>query len=187
MAVMKTFNSSWSEPLRDALEKQRRALNLPADALRLAFVGVGNELNGDDGAGLWIVRGLKWVLPQHERLLLVEAGIAPENFTGVLRRFEPNWVLWVDAADMNQAPGAVSWVMWEGAEEIPQISTHTLSPGLLGHYLGAELGCQMGIIGIQPVSLRFGEGLTPAVRRSVRGLVRFLAAWVGDCFKLHAE
>ncbi len=141
-------------------------------------MGVGNELNGDDGAGLWVVRGLKQALAPHERLLLLEAGSAPENFTGVLRRFGPNWVLWIDAADMNREAGAVGWIAWGDIAEAPQISTHTLSPALLGRYLGAELDCQMGIIGIQPASLRLGEGLTPEVRRGVRRLVRLLVNWV---------
>ena len=39
--------------------------------------------------------------------LCLSAGAAPENCTGLLRRFRPDLVLLVDAAEMGEAAGAV--------------------------------------------------------------------------------
>ena len=40
----------------------------------------------------------------------MEAGPAPENFTGPLRRFRPDLVLLVDAAQMDAEPGTIGWL-----------------------------------------------------------------------------
>lgn len=137
------------------------------------MLGVGNELNGDDGAGVWVVRGLKRRLDERSDLLLVEAGLAPENFTSILRRFDPDWVLWIDTADLGLVPGAIKWLEWDETTGF-NASTHTLSPGLLGRYLERELSCRMGILAIQPLHVRFGEKMSEPVKRSVNRLVKLL-------------
>jgi hydrogenase 3 maturation protease len=65
---------------------------------RIAVVGIGNELNGDDAAGILAARKLsKKYCPQkvdenspHPVFIVIEAGLAPEAFTGPLRRFRPD-------------------------------------------------------------------------------------------------
>ena len=67
-------------------------MNLPLPAprpARVAILGVGNEMKGDDGAGVRVVRELSQRMPATPGVLLVDAGQAPENFTGPLRRFRP--------------------------------------------------------------------------------------------------
>ena len=137
-------------------------------------MGVGNELNGDDGAGIWVVRGLKRRLGERPDLLLIETGVAPENFTSILRRFRPDWVLWIDTADLGLEPGAIRWLDWDETVGF-NASTHTLSPQLLGRYLARELSCHMGILAIQPLHVRFGEKISGPVKRSVNRLVKLLS------------
>lgn len=164
-------NSSWRAQL--AARIQPRANN-PGQPPRTALVGIGNELNGDDAVGILAVRALRARLGDQPHLLLVEGGLAPENFTGPLRRFAPEWVILIDAAEMGCEPGAVAWVDWRQVDGL-SASTHSLPPTVLGQYLMAELGCQLGLIGIQPGGLEFDAPLSPAAAWAVDEVAAGLA------------
>jgi hydrogenase 3 maturation protease len=164
-------NSFWREQLKAKL--QLLAKTDPARPVRLAVLGIGNELNGDDAAGVLVVRVLRARLGDQPQVLLIEAGLAPENFTGVLRRFEPDLVMLVDAAEMGSQPGEVAWVEWQETGGL-SASTHSLPPTVLSQYLIHELGCQVGLIGIQPASLEFDQPLSAAVLVGVGEIVEGL-------------
>lgn len=171
MEGMKMSSSSWKELLRQNLAKSQNASeSLP----RVAVMGVGSELRGDDAAGVTVARLLKQE-PLPERVLVIDAGSAPENFTGPLRRFEPNWVLWVDAAQVGGMPGSVYWLDWRETEGV-SASTHTLPPYVLGGFITAELKCKMIVIGIEPEQNSFDAPLSTPVAAAVEEVARFLAA-----------
>jgi hydrogenase 3 maturation protease len=164
-------NSCWSEQLAQKLATLTAALNRSP---RLALLGIGNELNGDDAAGVAVVRRLRARMPERPDRMLVEAGPAPENFSGPLRRFAPDWVLLVDAAEMGQAPGATAWLEWQQAAGL-SASTHTLPPTVLSKFLIHELGCRVGLIVIQAAQTNFDAPMTPAVSAAVSRAARRLA------------
>ncbi len=152
---------------------------LPSLDLRIAILGIGNELNGDDAAGVLAVRGLRMALDASggsytDRVLIIEAGPSPESFGGPLRRFRPELVLFVDAAELNEPPGSVAWVDWAGAQGM-SASTHTMPPTLFARYLVEEIGCRVILVGIQPVHLDFDRPVSPEVRAAVDALVGELA------------
>lgn len=146
---------------------------------RVAILGVGNELNGDDAAGVRVVRELAARLPATPGVLLIDGGTAPENYSGPLRRFRPDLVLEIDAADLGAAPGTTSWVDWREADGL-SASTHTLPPSVLAQYLVYEIGCQVALVGIQPARMNFGEGMSPAVERAVTHLAGELCLWLSQ-------
>ncbi len=152
---------SWQEHLHSRLKKIRSKNN----DWRLAVVGIGQELRGDDAVGMFLASRLQGEPTRSGRLLAVEAGPAPENFTGTLRRFRPDLVLLVDAAFMNEPAGTIGWLSWQDAAGF-SASTHTLPLHLLAEYLTAELGCEVALLGIQPAQLSVGAELTPRVRQS---------------------
>jgi hydrogenase maturation protease HycI len=137
-------------------------------------VGIGHELRGDDAAGISIARGLRSWTPRWPHVLVLDAGSVPENHTGVLRRFGPDLVVLVDAAEMALPAGAVRWLSSMAAEGI-SASTHTLPLSMLARYLIAELRCEVALVGIQPAGTTIGSSLSPPVRRSVRRVVTALA------------
>jgi hydrogenase 3 maturation protease len=162
--------SSWQSPLRRTLEHLKKA-ERPA---RVALVGIGHELHGDDAVGVALARMLKMRVPERGGLLVVEAGPMPENSSGTLRRFGPDLVLLVDAAQMGAEPGTVRWLAWQIAGG-NGVSTHTLPLTLFARYLTAELGCEVALIGIQPADLAFGAALSPAVREAAEATAEALA------------
>lgn len=158
----------WTLPLKNLLN------NLPQGG-RVAVLGVGNELRGDDAAGVQVARRLaSLTVPNGERLLVLEGGAAPEAFTGSLRRFNPHLVLLVDVAGLGAAPGSVEVLSWDETTGL-SASTHTMPPSLLGAYLTQSLGCQLALIGIQPVNLGLDEPISPEVAHSVEQVALQLA------------
>jgi hydrogenase maturation protease HycI len=145
--------------------------------VRVAVVGIGHELRGDDAAGVLIARSLQRRSQDQagDRLLAIDGGMAPENVVGVLRRFGPDLVLLVDAAQMGDAPGTVVWLAWQDAEGIGA-STHAFPVALLAGYLVGELGCTVALLGIQPADTSLDAPLSPGVRQAVDTVVRQLAA-----------
>lgn len=99
--------------------------------------------------------------------LIIDAGSAPENFTGALRRFHPDLVLIVDAAEMNRAPGTVELLAWQDTRSLTA-STHTLPLAMFAHYLETEIECPSALIGIQSAQTNIGCELSPPVRLAAR-------------------
>jgi hydrogenase 3 maturation protease len=144
---------------------------------RVAILGVGNEMNGDDGAGVVAVRELAALTPPPSDVLLIEAGAAPESFTGPLRRFRPDLIIEIDAAMLGDEAGATAWLDWREADGL-SASTHTLPPSVLAKFIQADLGCEMTILGIQPARVEMGTGLSPAVASAVKALAGQIYRWL---------
>lgn len=142
---------------------------------RVAVVGIGHELRGDDAAGVAVARALGAAAAGNERLLTIDAGPAPENQIGPLLRFKPDVILFVDAAQMGEAPGTVRWVPWRETDGAGA-STHTLSPQVLAWFLMRELGCEVLLLGIQPAGCAVGAQLSPAVAGAVHSIARALSS-----------
>ena len=160
---------------------QENGLGRHNSAPRLAVVGIGNELRGDDAAGIAAERALQHLADKqlnaagHAQLLFLDAGLAPENFTGPLRRFAPDLVFLVDAVQMDEEPGTVRCLAWQDTVGF-SASTHTLPPYFLANFLARDLGCEICLIGIQPADNSFRIGLSPEVTQAVEYFVHTLAS-----------
>lgn len=156
---------SWKNSLRQIIRQRPTP--------KVAVVGVGQELNGDDAAGVLVARRLRRLLDSPERWLVVEGGLAPENALGLLRRFCADVVILVDAAHMGETPGAVRLLDWQMCDGM-SASTHTLPLSLVCRYLMEETGCVLALVGIQSGDTGFGLPPSPAVRAAVQHVARTL-------------
>ena len=136
-------------------------------------VGGGRAGRRGDGAGPALCTALQILGGSHPDRLVVDAGTAPENVTGLLRRFGPDVVVLVDAADMSRRPGAVRWLE-RGCTLGCSASTHTLPLEMLATYLRQSLGCDVRLLGIQPAVIGEEGPLSAPVRRTVERLARRL-------------
>ncbi len=160
---------TWQDSLAQAL-----SLSRPPNQTRLAIVGIGSELRGDDAAGVLIVRALQKKNDAESsvddsassRVLILEGGTAPENMTGPLRRFQPDLVLLSDAAEMGEKPDTVRWLDPHDADSF-SASTHMLPLHILTQYLETELDCTVALLGIQPAALEFDTGLSPEMEQAI--------------------
>jgi hydrogenase 3 maturation protease len=139
---------------------------------RIAILGVGNQFRADDAAGVLIVRALsnRECARDTEHLLIIEAGHAPENTTGELRKFDPDLVLIIDAAEMGQQPGTIQWIPEEAIDGM-SASTHSLPLSMLARYLTLDLNCTVTLLGIQPGSNEVGGGISAEVLHAIQEIV----------------
>jgi hydrogenase maturation protease len=112
---------------------------------------------------------------RERRWLVVIGGSAPEDCTGPLRRFGPDFVVLVDTADLQARPGSIQWLECAQIDGL-SASTHLLPLSLVGSYLTTELGCGVGVLAIQPAGKDIGARLSPEVNRAGRRLVQVLLA-----------
>ncbi|NWF95410.1 MAG: hydrogenase maturation peptidase HycI [Candidatus Thorarchaeota archaeon] len=140
------------------------------EATRVAVLGIGNDLRTDDGVGLFIVEHLGIDNPC---ALVKNVGSVPEAFTSSLTDFGAERVILVDAADMRKHPGHVELITRERIGGMA-ISTHGMPLSLLMMYLEQETGAKTVLLGIQPQSIAFGEGLTPPVQVAAENLIKLL-------------
>jgi len=168
------LNNPWQERLKADLQR----LNTTDHPARLAVLGIGHELCGDDAVGTRIAAMLNTMLPNEPRLLAIEAGPAPENFTGSLRHYKPDLILMIDAARLDEEPGTIRWLNLQELDGL-SASTHTLPLDLLITYLNAELGCGVELIGIQPEQTFADMPLTPSVQKAAEEILGVLV----DCLR----
>jgi hydrogenase 3 maturation protease len=117
------------------------------NARRLAIIGIGDELNPPDRPGMFAAREIKQ--QQLPGVTVFLAGTVPESITGPLRRYQPDQVLFLDAADMGARPGTVAVIE---PEQIPAtlVSTHVLPLSVVMEYVERESGAGVTLLGIQP-------------------------------------
>jgi len=167
-------NHSWKNALKQAI----RPTNNPQP--RIAIVGMGHELRGDDAAGIIVARRLEAATNVY--WLVIDAGSAPENFIGKLREFAPDVLLMVDAIQMDAPPGMIRLLTIDELESY-SLTTHALSPHLLIAHLQLELRCIIRLLGIQPGQDSFGSELSSLVRHSVERIVQIIETEVLSSFE----
>lgn len=159
------MNKHWLTPMCQALNLSP----VKASACRVAIVGVGHALRGDDAAGSVVARQLGGAAAP-DRVLVVDGGCAPENHLGRIVRFRPDVVIFVDVAELGLPPGEVRWLSAEAIGET-MTSTHTMSLALSARFLQHETNCAVFLLGIQPLSDGFEEGMSPPVAAAVDHVV----------------
>jgi hydrogenase 3 maturation protease len=139
---------------------------------RVAVLGIGNDLRGDDGAGSLVARRLRERFPE----AAFDGGQAPENLSGPLRRARPDAIVVVDAADFGGAPGEVRVV--SRADDAAGLTpgTHALPIGTFLSALAEATGASVHLIAIQAGTTAFGAAMTPSVATTVDEVARVLAA-----------
>lgn len=130
-------------------------------AQRVAVLGVGSLLRGDDAAGMLAAEELQKHAADESRgpipaLAVFLGETAPENLTGPIKAFAPTHLIVIDAADMGRQIGYVD-VVEPGHVADTSASTHSLPLNALTAYLQAELGCKVVIVGIQANCCEFGQ------------------------------
>ncbi len=154
-------------PQRNLESRLRRFLE---GARRVAFVGVGDELNVHDRLGMLAAREIDGLHLEGVRVFL--AGTVPESVTGPIRRYKPGAIVLLDAADMGTRPGTVAMV---DPKQIRAslLTTHAWPLSVVMEFLAEDTGARVLLVGIQPELAAAGEAPSPAEQA---GLTRILVS-----------
>jgi hydrogenase 3 maturation protease len=131
---------------------------------KVLILGIGNLLKRDDGIGPHFVRKFEVRSPKSET---IDAGSAPENYTGKIRQLKPDTLVIVDAVDFGEKPGNIR-IVEEEKIKTQSLSTHSISLKTFIDFIKADLpDLKVVLVGIQPKEVNFGEGLSPEVEKAV--------------------
>jgi len=137
------------------------------NAGRIAVIGVGSPLRGDDVAGVAVTELIRKSKKRPSFLKAFIGCTAPENITGEVIKFlgkKSNGlphILFVDAAQMDLKPGSVC-ILETNDIEGTSFSTHVLPLAILISYFQQQIKCKISVIGIQPENTDFG--ISPSVK-----------------------
>ncbi|MFA6281796.1 MAG: hydrogenase maturation peptidase HycI [Candidatus Omnitrophota bacterium] len=138
---------------------------------RVAILGVGSEIRGDDAAGMLVAKSIqKHIKIKRKKNIEVFLGeTAPENLTGEIKKFKPTHLLIVDSAEMGKKTGEFQLF---GPEEVKGISfcTHQLPVKIMIDYLKHFIDCDIAIIGIQPKHIAFNTKPSKEIISAVKCL-----------------
>lgn len=150
----------------------------PGFPAKVAVMGMGNRLRGDDGAGPELVSRLQeqWERSEfcrrfpHERLF-IDAGETPEDWLVRIVDLKPAVVIVVDAVELGTKPGGVAVLAPGDLPENFCLSTHRMPLRSLLR-LWEENGIKALVLAIQPGSLEHGREISQPVREVIGHLVR---------------
>ena len=134
------------------------------------LLGVGNEERGDDGVGSLLVRRLEFT----GNWKCIDCGEVPESYTGVVKEFGPDCLVFVDAVNFGGAPGQVALIDLQNVKE-ERFDTHRPSLRVVMKYLQAETNADVFLLGIQPKSTLYGQGMSAEVAAALEVLTKSLS------------
>lgn len=139
--------------------------------MKAVILGVGNELRGDDGIGLFLAGELEKELGNPEGIMIIKTQV-PENFITPIMEFRPEKIIILDSADFGGRPGDFR-VIKEGEILEFAVSTHNMP---LTVFLKAleMLRAEKILVGVQPKSLAFGSGLSKELREKAGDVLEFV-------------
>jgi hydrogenase 3 maturation protease len=126
---------------------------------------IGNREGGDDAIGPYIADKLK-----DSDIKVIDCGTVPENHTGAVKKYNPNNLVIVDAADMGLKSGEIR-IIPKDKIGVMHVSTHGIPVSVLINYLEKYVK-NIIFIGIQP-NIMSGR-LTKTLKKSGDKIVEII-------------
>jgi hydrogenase maturation protease len=136
--------------------------------IKILYAGIGNLLRTDDGVGVRVCEG---IIPNEivDRII-VEASI--ENYIGKINNMAPDLLILIDCVDFGKTPGFFRLIP---AEKLFGTMTNTHNISLKN--ISTLFNMPVWVLGIQPCSIKVGEGLTPEIESTTGHLIRMINTW----------
>jgi len=127
------------------------------------FVGIGNLLKMDDGAGVYISKRIK--TNNSISSLTVEASI--ENYIGKIISLKPDLLILIDCVDMKAAIGTFKLLSLRQIQDLT-FNTHNISLRRLSEFFEMPVY----VLGIQPEKIDFGENISYLVKNVADKIIK---------------
>lgn len=136
---------------------------------KVVIVGIGNTLRGDDGCGPALIERLQGKI----NAVCIDAGTAPENYTGKIIKEKPETILIVDAVHLGLTPG--KYDILKGRDILKSgFTTHDMSPNMFIDYLSKETGAQVYMLGVQPKAVSFGDNMSRNMEEALKEIEKLI-------------
>ena len=132
---------------------------------KILFVGIGNLLRMDDGAGVFISSAI--INRSNISSLTVEVSL--ENYIGKINTLDPDILILIDTVDMKMAPGSYRLLQVDQIEDLT-FNTHNISINRLSEFFGMPVF----VLGIQPEKIDFGENMSYIVQKEAEEIINII-------------
>ena len=129
---------------------------------RVAILGIGNPLRGDDAFGPLLIDRLQGKI----NAVLINAGSVPENYLGKIVALQPEVVIIVDVADFDAEPGDIAILEIDDIHD-GGLTTHNPGLSLIAKFLQTFMPVDVLLLGVKPAAIDFGAPMTPVVADSL--------------------
>ena len=137
---------------------------------KVAILGFGNRLWGDDGAGSVLAELLQQAVTE---AAVFDGGMVPENYLEKVAATDPDEILLIDSADFGGEAG--EWRIFSGEDlSFTGFSTHAGSPRLLAAYLEERTGAKVALLALQPGDTAKSAEFSPLMELSISELAQIL-------------
>jgi len=136
--------------------------------MKYLIVCIGNRDGGDDSVGPYIADRLKG--RKEEDFDVLDVGITPENYTGVIKEKNPDILVIIDAVDMQLSAGEIR-IIPPDSIGVMHVSTHGIPLSVIIKYLKQYIHTVI-LIGIQPETM--DGDMSKTVKQSANHLIEIL-------------
>lgn len=138
---------------------------LSPDDRKILFVGIGNLLRQDDGAGVFISTQIR----ETDRIKVITPEVSIENYIGKINSIDHDILVLIDCVDMKRAPGSFDLIPVDQVRDLT-FNTHNISLKKLSEFFRKEVL----ILAIQPESVAFGENLSYIVHEACNKIIELI-------------
>ena len=132
---------------------------------KVLFVGIGNLLKMDDGAGVYISRKIR--NKGNLSSLTVETGI--ENYIGKINSLKPDILVLIDCVELESAPGTFKLLELNQIQDLT-FNTHNISLRRLADFFKMPVY----ILAVQPEKVDFGEKISYLVKSIANKIIKHI-------------
>lgn len=133
--------------------------------------GIGSELRGDDGIGVWVARAMARLLRDEGRVLVRACGLSPESYAPEVVRLRPRLLLVVDAAEVGLEPGGTKLLDPSLLVEEEVLLLHGLPTAQVLRWVLPFVG-RLLVLGVQPGEVGLKLGFSEGISRSKKAILR---------------
>jgi len=132
---------------------------------KILFVGIGNILRQDDGAGVYVSTHIN----ETENIRVLTPEVSIENYIGKINSIDHDALVLIDCADIKKPPGTWELIPLDQVNDLT-FNTHNISLKRLSEFFENEVL----ILAIQPETVAFGENLSYIVHEACNKIVALI-------------
>ncbi len=129
---------------------------------KIALLGIGNTLRGDDGIGPSLIEKIK----NRVIAMCINGENAPENYAGKIIKTNPDTLIIIDAVHFNGKPGEYQIMRAKDLVDCG-LTTHDISLVKIIEYIKMYTKTEIYILGVQPCQTGFGTSLSTYVQKTM--------------------